>query len=200
MKSAISHDFLAVCHIRYGLQDEWCAMFVSWCANQANISTTVIPKTASAPGMKNTFVQKGRFYLSASQGGSTAPKAGDIFFEGTSSSSVSHVGIITSVDSNNIYVVDGNCNNKVNSHSISRTASNFVGFARPLYASSSHVAGGTWYHSVTHHWHECINCGEVMQRSAHTFNYSGGYYVCSICGYKTKTIVETPQTLDLIED
>lgn len=174
----------------YGLQNKWCAIFVSWCANQANVATTIIPKTASAPDMKNTFSQKGLFYLSQSQGGSTAPQAGDLFFEGTSSSNISHVGIITSVDSNNIYVVDGNCSNKVNSHSISRSASNFVGFARPQYASTSHSAGSAWYSNAYGHWHQCANCSEAMTRTAHTFYSSGEYYVCSVCGYKTTYIDE----------
>ncbi|HBP25391.1 MAG TPA: hypothetical protein DD618_00340, partial [Acholeplasmatales bacterium] len=32
----------------YGLSNaEWCAMFVSWCANQSGITTTIIPKYAS---------------------------------------------------------------------------------------------------------------------------------------------------------
>ncbi len=174
----------------YGSQNEWCAMFVAWCANQANISTTIIPKTASAPGMKNTFAQKGRFYLSQSQGGSTAPMAGDIFFEGTSANGVQHVGIITSVDSNNIYVVDGNCDNKVNSHAISRTASNFVGFARPQYASTSHSSGTSWYSNASYHWHQCANCSEAMSKTRHTFNKTGVYYVCAVCGYKTTNISE----------
>lgn len=175
----------------YGMQDEWCAMFVAWCANQANISTTIIPKTASAPGMKNTFAQKGRFYLSQSQGGSTAPMAGDIFFEGTSANGIKHVGIITSVDSNNIYVVDGNCDNKVNSHAISRTASNFVGFARPQYASNSHSSGSSWYSNASYHWHQCANCNEAMSKTRHTYTKTGVYYICSVCGYKTLNIDET---------
>lgn len=145
----------------YGLQDEWCAMFVSWCANQASVSTTIIPKTASPSGMKNTFSQNGYFYLSKSQGGTTTPQAGDLFFEGTSSSNISHVGIISSVDSSNIYVIDGNCENKVNSHSLSLTASNFVGFARPQYASTNHA-----------------------------FYTSNGYDICSICHLKRPSVSE----------
>ncbi len=66
----------------YGLNgNPWCAMFVAWCADQANVSTSVIPCTASVPTMKNFYSQRGTFYLSASQGGSTAPQVGDLFFE-----------------------------------------------------------------------------------------------------------------------
>ena len=31
----------------YGMQDDWCAIFVSWCANQAKIPTSINVSSAS---------------------------------------------------------------------------------------------------------------------------------------------------------
>lgn len=168
----------------YGMQDEWCAIFVAWCANQANIATSIIPKVAVVPTMKNFYSQNGRYHLSQSQGGTTTPKVGDLYFEGTSYNSVSHIGIIAAVDSYNVYVVDGNYNDRVNYREVSRTSSKFVGFARPQYASTSHNAGGIWYTNASSHWHHCTNCDIALTKYSHTFYASGAYYICSICGYK----------------
>ncbi|MPN28254.1 hypothetical protein SDC9_175695 [bioreactor metagenome] len=46
----------------YGLQNvSWCAMFVSWCANQAGISEDVIIKHASCGVGVNWFKKQGRW-------------------------------------------------------------------------------------------------------------------------------------------
>lgn len=172
----------------YGLQDEWCAIFVAWCANQANISTSVIPKTAWAPTMKGA----GTFKPSKSQGGTETPREGDLFFEGTSTSNINHVGIIRAVDSNNIYVIDGNCNNKVSSHAISITSSSFVGFSRPNYASTAHSY--VQYYNSTKHWKGCSNCPSTYSTANHSYtkqsNSSGHWSKCA-CGYTTASAQHT---------
>lgn len=33
----------------------WCAVFVAWCANQAGVPTSVIPKEAGVSGLKTFF-------------------------------------------------------------------------------------------------------------------------------------------------
>ena len=77
----------------------WCAMFVSWCAYQAEISTDIIDKSAMA-NPKN-------FGLEARLGSAGAPKRGDIFFK----QDFSHCGIVVSVEGSNIVTVEGNSNN-----------------------------------------------------------------------------------------
>ena len=173
----------------FGYHAEWCAMFVAWCANQANISQSVIPKTESAPAMKNA----GTFFPSKSQGGTTTPQAGDLFFEGSSVSNISHVGIVQSVSGGYINVIDGNCENKVNSHTHALTSAKVVGYARPNYAAATH--SNVWKKNAYQHWSECDNCAMLAtQRANHSFGKSGGYYVCSTCGYKTSTILEPTGT------
>ena len=181
----------------FGQQAEWCAIFVSWCAYQSNISESIIPKTAWAPSMKSA----GTYFVSQSQGGSTTPRAGDLFFEGSSSSNISHVGIVQSVNGNYISVIDGNCENKVNSHTLALSSSKVVGYARPNYAATNH--SNVWKYNASHHWTECSNCAKTnTSKTTHNFGLSGGYYVCSTCGYRTSSVIEptvtTTSRLDLL--
>lgn len=48
----------------YGMQSQWCAMFISWCANKAGIPTSIVPKAASANyGFKTFYSKMGRYYI-----------------------------------------------------------------------------------------------------------------------------------------
>jgi len=44
---------------------KWCSEFVAWCAEQANIPKTVIPKGTSSRKYRNFFADKGRYYYIA---------------------------------------------------------------------------------------------------------------------------------------
>ena len=164
----------------------WCAMFVCWCADQANVSTSIIPFTAGTQNMKNTFDAWGKFYLSASQGGSYTPVEGDIYFQGTSENEIKHVGIVTSVGSSSFQLVDGNCDGAVASHAKSLNASDLIGFAHPAYGSNSHYAVGSWLFDSNYHWKECDNCGRVVRRLSHVFQNGR----CSDCGCLQPTIIQ----------
>ena len=52
----------------------------------------------------------------------------------------------------------------------------------------THTADAVWHSDGTNHWHECTECGEVMDLTAHT---AGGewqsdgeahWHVCTVCG------------------
>lgn len=77
----------------YPKNTEWCAIFVSWCANQAGISTDEIPFEANVNAMKQWYTNKNRFaepYV-------YEPKPGDlIFFH--NGEEYRHVGIVWNVD------------------------------------------------------------------------------------------------------
>lgn len=66
-------------HEAYWRTADWCAIFVAWCANSANIPTTVVPHTASAPTMRNFYNNRAKFYTSQAYGGTYTPQAGDLF-------------------------------------------------------------------------------------------------------------------------
>ena len=91
---------------RIGLDSPWCAIFVSWCANQAGVSTAQIPIFASCTSGRTTFRRMGIWY----ERDARTPQRGDIVlfdwnYDPTASE---HTGIVTKVDSKYIYTVEGN--------------------------------------------------------------------------------------------
>lgn len=164
----------------YGLQDEWCVMFIAWCSNQAGIPTSVIPKLASTTALRNDFSPRGQYYRAPSYGGTVTPQVGDIYFQGTSPTSTTHVGLIVGVDSNYIYTVEGNVGNKVVSTRHALTSSSFVAFARPAYTFEHRC---NWSTTNTYHSGSCGTCGKIISNEQHHFVQSGNRYVCSACGY-----------------
>ncbi len=110
----------------------WCQCFVSWCANQADIDTDIIPKTAGTSTAQSFFMNQGVYHQSASNGGSYVPQRGDIVFYG-SGTSPSHVGIISSCDGDSISTIEGNYSDGVGTRTISLYNSYVIGFASPNY-------------------------------------------------------------------
>lgn len=89
----------------YDQANEWCAIFISWCANQAGIPTSIIQKQASA--------KKGKFGT-PTYNFSPSIQPGDIAYIGkTGGNSSSHVGIVVNVSGNTITTVEGNNSDKV---------------------------------------------------------------------------------------
>lgn len=120
----------------------WCAFFVAWCANQAGVSTSVIPRIGNCAAMVNWFSKRGRYF---SKSGFT-PKAGDlIFFNWNGGSTAKHIGIVTGVKGNEVYVVEGNTGSSVGYRAEAKTrkknASYILGYARPAYNDASTYVG-----------------------------------------------------------
>ena len=87
-------------------QSLWCAMFVSYCAYQANVLGTLVPRFAWCPsGM--SWYQKEKRYFKRDSG--YIPKKGDIvFFYSSDKGRVAHVGIVTGGDAQYITTIEGN--------------------------------------------------------------------------------------------
>ena len=108
----------------------WCAIFVSWCANQAGVSTGVIPKMAYVPSITSWYKSKGTFHAKK-----TLPKKGDLIIYAGSS----HIGIVTEdVTSTNGYVstIEGNTGNdeaKYRKNYMKWNSSNIKGYCSPAY-------------------------------------------------------------------
>lgn len=118
----------------YGMNNvPWCAIFVSWCANQSGIPTDIIPKFASVSEGLNWFKGKGLFKTK----GSYVPKAGDIFFN--KSGGASHTGLVVSSDGTNFFTIEGNYNDKVAKVTRKLNSPQLTGFGTPNYATT----GGT---------------------------------------------------------
>ena len=88
---------------------EWCACFVSWCANEAGlIEQGMVPKFSYCPDGVNWFKQNGQWLDRAA-----IPQAGYIvFFDWNSDGIADHVGIVERVEDNLIYTLEGNVNNE----------------------------------------------------------------------------------------
>ncbi len=115
----------------------WCAMFVSWCAEQAGISTSVIPKHASCDVGMQWFVNKGLFSFAPYYGGNYTPNRGDIVYFGSrygSGFDSTHVGIVYKVDSEMVHVIEGNSSDKVQTVSYKLGISYIIGYGKPDYA------------------------------------------------------------------
>lgn len=78
----------------------WCAMFVSWCANQAGISTNIIPKFSSCGVGIQWFQNNGRWHTKSGY----TPQKGDIIFLNGGA----HVGLVESVGNGKVVTIEGN--------------------------------------------------------------------------------------------
>ena len=79
----------------------YCAMFVSFCASQAGISTDIIPKLAYVPYEYEWFLKRGRWH---SKGSGYKPQPGDLVIFGTNS----HIGMVEKVSGTTLYTIEGN--------------------------------------------------------------------------------------------
>lgn len=127
----------------YGMNGAaWCHMFVSWCANKAGVSTSIVPKTASTTYGMNWFKNKGQFKYK----GKYTPKRGDLIY--FKSAGASHVGIVEKVSGNTVHTVEGNTSNRVARRSYSLGYRTITGYGVPKYkyvntGSSSGGSGGS---------------------------------------------------------
>ena len=91
----------------YGMNGEpWCAMFVSWCANQAGILGNVVPMYAYCPCGKNWYADKGRYRFPIM---CYTPKEGDVVFYRSNGVSC-HTGIVIGCNASThmITTIEGN--------------------------------------------------------------------------------------------
>lgn len=96
--------------------DAWCASFVSWCANQAGISTDKLTKSAAANGIREGFIRSGNYEKSLAYGGSYIPSPGDVIsFTGVGGNKnfSHHVGIVESVVDGIVHTIEGNSRDMV---------------------------------------------------------------------------------------
>ena len=86
---------------------EWCACFVSWCADQCGyIESGVIPKHSYCPTGVEWFRSRGQW-----QDRNSIPAPGAIiYFDWGGDGIADHVGIVESCDGSTVYTIEGNAN------------------------------------------------------------------------------------------
>ena len=84
---------------------EWCAIFVSWCADQCGyLDAGVLPKTAGVRPYEDWFKERGQW-----QGRDYEPSPGDIiFFDWENDGLADHVGIVEKVEDGLACTIEGN--------------------------------------------------------------------------------------------
>lgn len=114
----------------FGSRVEWCACFVSWCANECGyIEAGVIPKFAGCIQGSNWFKERGLW-----QDGSFTPSAGQIiFFDWEGDGVTDHVGIVERVENGTVYTVEGNSGDACRQNSYSIGSSVIYGYGCPAY-------------------------------------------------------------------
>lgn len=137
----------------------WCAIFISWCANQAGVSTSVIAKNAMASGFSTSNMSSNSYGCPAYAFGTTTAKAGDIIYVGTGDWT-GHVGLVYAVDNDYVYTVEGNSSDKVTKVKYSAStghrvwgdyvsSARIIFYARPNYSGSSKTTTTTTTESTT---------------------------------------------------
>lgn len=86
---------------------DWCAAFVSWCADQAGLlDDGSMPKFAVCDDGIRWFVEKGRWFNR-----NIEPRSGMIiFFDWDGDGNSDHVGIVEQCEDDMIYTIEGNSN------------------------------------------------------------------------------------------
>lgn len=112
----------------------WCQSFVSWCAAQANVSTSEIKRASGTVTVKQSFINNGTYHKGPYEGGSYIPKSGDIiYFYSSGTSSKHHVGIVSGCDGSTVYTIEGNSSDMVCERSYSVNYGNIRGYGCPRY-------------------------------------------------------------------
>ena len=116
---------------------EWCACFVSWCANECGyIDAGVIPKFAGCTGGSNWFKDRGQW-----QDGGYEPHPGDLIFfdwdekgsSGPQDDVPDHVGIVERVENGVVYTVEGNSGDSCRQRSYNVGHYEIWGYGCPIY-------------------------------------------------------------------
>jgi len=111
-------------------REEWCACFVSWCADQAGlIQKGAVPKFSLCTAGVDWFQEKGKW-----QSGGNVPTPGTIiFFDWNHDGSSDHVGIVESCDGTTIHTIEGNSGDAVKQNSYTVNSQSILGYGLVAY-------------------------------------------------------------------
>ena len=114
----------------YNYRVEWCAIFVSWCAEQCGyINAGLIPRFEGVRPGAEWFKERGQW-----QGWDYAPRPGDIiFFDWEKDGLADHVGIVKSCENGVVLTVEGNSGDTCRENSYLAGSTVIYGYGVPLY-------------------------------------------------------------------
>ena len=111
-------------------RQEWCACFVSWCADQAGlIQKEAVPKFSVCTDGVAWFQAKGKW-----QSGGSVPTPGTIiFFDWDHDGASDHVGIVESCDGTTVHTIEGNSGDAVKQNSYAVNSRSILGYGLVAY-------------------------------------------------------------------
>ena len=106
---------------------EWCACFVSWCADQSGlIESGNVPKFSLCSEGVTWFQGKNKW-----QSGGTTPSAGMIiFFDWNHDGTSDHVGIVEKCEGGRVYTIEGNSSDQVRQRTYAVDYGAIMGYGR----------------------------------------------------------------------
>ena len=106
---------------------EWCACFVSWCADQSGlIASRNVPKFSLCSDGVTWFQGKNKW-----QSGGTTPSAGMIIFFDWDHDGISdHVGIVEKCEGGRVYTIEGNSSDQVRQRNYTVDYGAIMGYGR----------------------------------------------------------------------
>ena len=118
----------------FSSREEWCACFVSWCANECGyIEAGIIPKFAVCITGSNWFKERGQWAENTAE-----PSPGAIIFfdwddENGQDGEADHVGIVERVEDGRVYTIEGNSGDQVCQNSYPVGYYEIYGYGLPAY-------------------------------------------------------------------
>ena len=114
----------------FGSRVEWCACFVSWCANECGyIDAGIIPKFASCDVGMNWFKNHSLW-----QTNTYTPREGDIiFFDWDNDGLANHVGIVEKIKDGKVHTIEGNSGDACKKLEYNSGDSRILGYGVPAY-------------------------------------------------------------------
>ena len=120
---------------------EWCACFVSWCADQCGyIDASIIPWFSGCEQGAGWFQARNLW-----QDGSATPTSGAIIFfdwvedDGTQDGSPDHVGIVEKVENGRVYTIEGNSGDACQQNSYPIGYFEIFGYGTPKYETGGNT-------------------------------------------------------------
>lgn len=109
---------------------EWCACFVSWCADQCGyLESGIVPKYSLCSDGVDWFQSNGQW-----QGRDYEPSAGAIiFFDWDGDGTIDHTGIVEKCENGTVYTVEGNSDDACRQRSYAVGSGVIYGYGIPAY-------------------------------------------------------------------
>lgn len=109
----------------FSSREEWCACFVSWCADQSGlIANGSVPRFSLCDDGVIWFQSQGKW-----QGAGSIPASGSIiFFDWNGDGTSDHVGIVASCDGTTVHTIEGNSGDAVRERSYGIDNGTIIGY------------------------------------------------------------------------